>query len=134
MLYLNFVLLSIIPILQCIQHPNSYFIIEHIKIIYLHNKLGAKICYKHICRSCCKQDEVVTYDANMCPCPCACHMTSPIHLTIVTTYTTDLSLPTQVKQNSYHLSLCHPTLLYLSKSLHNWSAMLTSSKITVKNN
>ena len=46
---------------------------------------GARICCKHVCRSCYKQDEVATYEFNVCPKLCACHMTSQAHLTTVKT-------------------------------------------------
>ena len=96
--------------------------------------IRVRICCKHVCRSCYKQDEMATYGTNMCPRPCACHMTSQITLNHSYNLNHSLSLPTQVKQNPYHLSLYHLTLLYLSKSLHHRLDMLTSSKITVKNN
>ena len=35
--------------------------------------------HKQVCSSCCRQCYVATYEANICPKSCACHMTNQCH-------------------------------------------------------
>ena len=96
-------------------------------ILWPFGHFGPPFTLKHFCKSCYKQDEMTTYETK-------CHMTSQITLNHSYNLNHNISLPSQVKQNLYHLSLYNPTLLCLLELLHHRSAMLTSSKITVKNN